>query len=387
MNNFTFHSPTKIIFGRDAHKNIGEEIKKYSSKILFHYGGGSIKKSGLYDAVCASLNAAGVEFVELGGVRPNPRLSLARKGVEICKKEGINFVLAVGGGSVIDSAKAIAAGALYDGDVWDFYAKGVKIERALGVATILTIPAAGSESSPNTVLTDDDTKLKVGAGSPLLRPVFSILNPEFCFTLPKNQIAAGASDMMAHIMERYFTQTKNTEVSDGLCESVYKTIVHNAPKVYAEPTNYNAWAEIMWAGTLAHNGLLGMGREEDWASHGMEHPLSAVYDVAHGAGLSIIFPAWAKYVYKENVGMFVQFAANMWGVSAGLRAAEDVALEGILRMENFFKSLDLPTRLSDINVTEKDIDMLAQKAQTFGSKGSFKKLSKEDMVNIYKLAL
>ncbi len=370
------------------HKNVGAEVKKFSSKILLHYGGGSIKKSGVYDEVVASLNAAGVAFVELAGVVPNPRLSLVREGIKICRENNINFILAVGGGSVIDSAKAISMGVPYaEGDVWEFFSKKIPLTRTIPVAAVLTIPAAGSESSWSVVISDEKTQMKVGYASDKVRPVFSILNPEFCFTLPKEQIAAGVCDILAHIMERYITQTKNTEVSDALCEGVYKAVVHNAPRVLANPKDYNAWAEIMWGGNLAHNGLLGMGREEDWASHGMEHALSAVFDIAHGAGLAIIFPAWMKYVYQENINMFVQFARNMWGVEANLRSAEDVALEGISRMENFFKSLGLPVRLSEVNITEKDLGLLTEKAQTYGSKGFFKKLAKEDMLNIYKLAL
>jgi len=385
MNNFDFYNPTRIIFGKGTHKNVGEEVKKYSSRVLLHYGGGSVKKNGIYGDVTASLKNAGVEFIELGGVVPNPRLSLVREGVKLCKKEKIDFILAVGGGSVIDSAKAISLGVYYDGDVWDFFSKKIAAQKTIPLAAVLTIPAAGSESSWSTVITDEETKMKVGYYSNLYRPVFSILNPEVCFSLPKNQAAAGVCDIMAHIMERYITQTKNTDVSDGLCESVYKAVVKNAPKVLKNPQDYGAWAEIMWGGNMAHNGLLGMGRQEDWASHGMEHSLSAVHDLTHGAGLAIIFPAWMKYVYKENLEMFERFAKNMWGVE-DLRG-EKAALEAISRMEKFFKSLGLPTRLSDVNITASEIPLFVEKAQTYGSKGFFKKLSARDMMNIYKLAL
>ncbi|MGB2579374.1 hypothetical protein AAIR98_001293 [Elusimicrobium simillimum] len=387
MNNFEFYSPTRIIFGKGTEKEIGGRIAKYSSKVLLHYGGGSIKKSGLYDAVVKSLKEAKVDFVELGGVQPNPRLSLVHKGIELCRREGVEFILAVGGGSVIDSAKAIALGVDYEGDVWDFYLRKAVPQAALPVATILTIPAAGSESSQSTVITNEETSMKIGLGTHLVRPVFSILNPEFCFTLPKEQVGNGVCDMMAHIFERYFTNTKHTELSDKLCEGALKAIINNAPKVVKNIKDYDAWAEIMWAGNLAHNSLFGMGREEDWASHGIEHAISAVHDIAHGAGLSIVFPAWMKYVYKHNPAIFAQFAVNVWGVTDALRDTEAVALKGIEMTETFFKSIGLPVRLSEVNVGEKDFEVMASKATSFGPLGSFVKLSKEDVKEIYRLAL
>ena len=387
MNNFVFYCPTKIYFGKDEQKNVGEYVKKYSSNILLHYGGGSIKKSGLYDQVIDSLKKAGVKFTELGGVKPNPRLSLAYEGIKIVKEKGIDFILAVGGGSAIDSAKGIAAGAKYDGDVWDFYLNKLPIKDALPVATILTIPAAGSESSLNTVLTRDENLLKFGTGSDVLRPVFSILNPEFCFTLPPEQRAAGICDISAHILERYITNTKNTETTDKLCAAVLKSIINNAPKVMKNASDYDAWAEIMWSGSLAHNGLLGRGRQEDWGSHGLEHPLSAVYNIAHGAGLAIIYPAWMRSVYKSNIDMFVQYAVEVWGISDPLRDKDAIALKGIDETEKFFKSLGLPTRLTDIGVKESDFEDLAKKALARGAFGAFKKIEKvQDAVEIYKAA-
>ncbi|WP_428897653.1 hypothetical protein Dip518_001444 [Parelusimicrobium proximum] len=387
MNNFVFYSPTKIIFGKGSEKEIGQNLRKYSKNILLHYGGGSIKKSGLYDSVTASLKAEGINYTELGGVKPNPRLSLVREGIKICKENNIDFILAVGGGSVIDSAKAIALGVKYEGDVWDiFLRKGPAPVSALPVATILTIPAAGSESSQSVVISNEETQMKIGFGSPIIRPVFSILNPEFCFTLPAEQAGYGVCDMMAHIFERYFTNTKNTELSDKLCEGTLKAIINNAPKVLKNMRDYDAWAEIMWAGNLAHNGLLGMGREEDWASHGIEHAVSAVHDIAHGAGLAIIFPAWMKYVYKHNKPLFAQFAVNVWGVSDSMRDEDSVARKGIEAMENFFKSLGLPVRLSEVGVGEADFSVMAKKATAFGPLGSFVKLSYEDVLEIYKLA-
>ncbi|MDR0953653.1 MAG: iron-containing alcohol dehydrogenase [Elusimicrobiota bacterium] len=386
MINFESYNPTKIIFGRGAQKEVGAKLKEYTNKVLFHYGGGSIKKSGLYDEVIASLKAAGIEYVELGGVQPNPRLSLVHEGIKICRENNIKFILAVGGGSVIDSSKAIAAGVEYQGDVWDFFMGKAQLKSALPLATILTIPAAGSESSNSMVITNEETSMKLGHRTNLIRPKFSILNPEFCFTLPKEQAAYGVCDMMAHIFERYFTNTKNTELTDKLCEATLKTIINNAPKIMENPKDYDAWAEIMWAGNIAHNGLLGTGRQEDWASHGIEHAVSAVYDIAHGEGLAIVFPAWMKYVYTQNIALFAQFAVNVWGASDPFTDAQTLALKGIKMTETFFKSLGLPTRLSQINVKKEDIALMAAKATTFGPLGFFKKLEDKDIVAIYNLA-
>ncbi len=386
MDNFNFYSPTNILFGRNTHKDIGEYVKPYSSKILLHYGGGSIKKSGLYDQVVESLKAFNVEFVELSGVHPNPRLDMVREGIKICREQNISFILAVGGGSVIDSAKAIALGVPYNGDVWDFFLRKAIPKRALPIGTILTIPAAGSESSRSAVITNPETEMKIGVLTNLVRPAFSILNPQLCFTLPPNQIANGICDMMAHIFERYFTNTKNVELSDKLCEGALQTIINNAPKVITNPHNYDAWAEIMWAGNIAHNGVLGAGREEDWASHSIEHAVSAVYDIAHGAGLAIILPAWMQYVYKHDIAAFVQFAVRVWGVTDPAKNQEEVALKGIARTKNFFKNLGLPVTLSEVGVKEEDLPMLAQKATPFGPIGAFKKLKEEDVLEIYLMA-
>ncbi|MDR2772896.1 MAG: iron-containing alcohol dehydrogenase [Elusimicrobiota bacterium] len=387
MNDFVFYCPTKIIFGKGGEDKIGEYIKPFSSNVLFHYGGGSIKKSGLYDKVTASLKNAGIKFTELGGVQPNPLLSVVNKGIKIVKDQKIDFILAVGGGSVIDSAKAIAAGVKYDGDVWDFFINKATVKAALPVATILTIPAAGSESSGNSVITNDENLFKFGISNDKLRPVFSILNPEFCFSLPPIQRANGICDMMAHVFERYFTNVNHTETGDKLCEGLLKAIINSGPKVLKNERDYDAWAEIMWAGALAHNGLLGRGRQEDWGSHGLEHPLSAVYGIAHGSGLAIMFPAWMKYVYKNNLGFFVQFAVNVWGVNDNLRDFEAVALEGIEKTAEFFKSLGLPSKLTEIGAKESDFEDLAAKALGRGPFGAFKRIDKvEYAVEIYKIA-
>ena len=391
MLNFDFYNKTRIVFGKGTQGEVGERIKPLADKVLLHYGGGSIKKSGIYEDVIKSLRDSGVAFKELGGVQPNPRLSLVREGIALCRKEGIGFILAVGGGSVIDSAKAIALGVPYDGDVWDFYETGKPAEKALTVASILTIPAAGSESSIHSVITNEEKQRKYGYGNELLYPVFSIINPEFFFTLPMQQAANGICDMMSHIMERYFTNTKNTELVDGLCESTLKTIMKNAILVKKNPQDYNAWAEVGFAGTVAHNGLLGLGREEDWASHNIEHELSAVYDIAHGSGLAIITLAWMKYVYKSNMDMFVQFAVNVMDVERSFRNQEAIVLEGIERLEEFFARMGLPIRLGDLGIASENLKSMAQNATKFAfgkeqELGGLKKLKWEDVLKIYELA-
>lgn len=386
MNNFTFQNTTRILFGRGTEYNVGSEVKKYAKKVLLHYGGGSIKKSGLYDKVVRSLQEAGVEFVELGGVKPNPRLSLIYEGIELCKKNDIGFILAVGGGSVIDSAKGIAVGVCYNGDVWDLYMKKDSASQALPIGVILTIPAAGSESSGSSVVTKEEGQLKRDIGYDFLRPQFSILNPELCFTLPPYQVACGAADIMAHVMERYFTNTPDVEFTDRLSEATLLTVINNVPRVLKNLNDYDAFAEVLWAGTVAHNDLLGCGREQDWSSHGIEHELSGIYDIAHGAGLAIIFPAWMKYVYKTNMNRFVQFAVRVWKVEKDFANPERTIMEGIARIESFFRSIGLPVRLSEAGITDDRFEEMAQKAVGKGTMGSFMKLAKDDIVNIYKLA-
>lgn len=389
MQNFTFQNTTRVIFGKGTEDLVGAEVKKYSNKILLHYGGGSIKKSGLYDRVVNSLKTAGVDFVELSGVKPNPRLSLIHEGVGLCRKHGIDFILAVGGGSVIDSSKGIAAGVPYSGDVWDFYMKKAIATEALPIGVILTIPAAGSESSPGSVVTNEDGQLKRSIGYGFLYPKFAILNPEQCFTLPAWQVACGAADIMAHIMERYFTNTQHVDLTDRLCEATLSTIISNTPAALANPNDYNAFAEIMWAGNVAHNGLLGRGREEDWSSHDIEHELSGIYDIAHGAGLAIVFPAWMKYVYKNNVSRFVQFAVRVWKVEQDFDYPEKTALAGIARAEAFFKSIGLPVRLGEAGINDDRFEEMAGKcidSRSGKTLGNFVKLTKDDIVSIYKLA-
>ena len=386
MKNFEFQNSTKIIFGKDSEEKAGTEVKKYSSKILLHYGGGSIKKYGLYDRVISCLKKEDIGIVELGGVLPNPRLKLVKKGIELCRREKIGFILAVGGGSVIDSAKAIAIGVPYKGDVWDFFEEKTKIKESIAIGVILTIPAAGSEVSGASVITNEDGLYKKGLVANIMRPKFSILNPELTFTLDNNQTAIGVADILAHIMERYFTQEKNVDLTDRLCEATFKTLIRNISVVLKENDNYAARAEVMWAGSVAHNDLLDTGRIGDWASHMIEHELSAIYDIAHGEGLAIIFPAWMKYVYKNNIERFAQFGQRIWGVDFHPYDLEGMAREGIKRFEDFLKRIGLKTRLSEISISDDRFKEMAKKCTENGPVGNFVKLGKEDVLNIYNLA-
>ncbi|MHB1653039.1 MAG: iron-containing alcohol dehydrogenase [Desulfitobacteriaceae bacterium] len=389
MQNFVFNWPTQIIFGRDTENKVGSELKKLGGrKALLHYGGGSIRKSGLYEKVVNSLKEAGVEFVELGGVQPNPRLSLVQEGIQLCRKEGIDMLLAVGGGSVIDSAKAIAAGVLYEGNVWDFFTGKAKVKETLPVGVVLTIPAAGSEASKSSVITNEDGWYKRGLNTEVIKPRFAIMDPELTYTLPPYQTASGASDIMAHIMERYFTNEPYVDLTDKLCEATLKTVIYNVPIALAEPENYAARAEIMWASTIAHNDLLSTGRVGDWASHAIEHELSAIYDVAHGAGLAVIFPAWMKYVLKQNLDKLVQFAVNVWNVDVHFDAPERMALEGIERLIDFFRHIGMPVTLQELGIPEDRLVEMADKCTGSGTAtvGNFLKLSKEDVLNILGLA-
>jgi len=388
MENFRFHNGTRIVFGTNAQEAVGELTKNLGKKVLLHYGGGHIKKTGLYQQITESLKMQGVAFAELAGVKPNPRLSLVREGIALCRKEGVDFILAVGGGSVIDSAKAIAAGVPYDGDIWDMYTGGAKPQTALGIGVVLTIPAAGSEASMGSVITDEAQNQKRPMNFDILRPQFAILNPELTYTLPPYQTACGAADIMAHVMERYFTRVKNVEITDRLCEATLKTVINNAPKALANPSDYNARAEIMWAGTIAHNDLLTTGRIGDWGSHKIEHELSGLNDVAHGAGLAIIFPAWMRYVYKQDVARFAQYAARVWNVETDFGDLEATALEGINRLKAFFKSIGLPTTLGEIGITPADHAHIAQNTERDDghTAGNFVKMDTDDILKILKFA-
>lgn len=388
MQNFAFSNSTKIIFGKNTEKQVGVETAQWGKKVLLHYGGGHIVRSGLKDTVIHALKEAGIEFIELGEVKPNPRLSLVNEGIKLCREHQVDFILAVGGGSVIDSAKAIGIGVPYNGDVWDFYSGKAKVEKTLPVGVILTLPASGSESSDSSVITKEEGWLKRGCGGPAMRPKFAILNPELTFSIPPYQTACGIADMMAHVMERYFTNVHDVGFTDQLCEATLRSIIHYAPIVIEEPENYNARANIMWAGTVAHNDLLHTGRIGDWASHNIEHELSGIYDVAHGAGLAIIFPAWMKYVYHHDVDRFVQFAVRVWGVEQDYYYPERTALEGIRRLQEFFRQIGLPTTLKEAGIPDDRLEEMAAKctADDTQLQGSFVQLSQSDVLEIYKLA-
>ena len=391
MNNFTFYSPTYFVFGKDEECHAGKYVKRFGgSKVLLHYGGGSVVRSGLLERVKNSLQEQGIASVELGGVKPNPRSGLVYEGIELCRKENVDFVLAVGGGSTIDSAKAIAAGTVYEGDFWDFY-MGKPVTKALPVGTILTIAAAGSEGSPDSVITKEEGMLKRGASGEAYRPVFSILNPALTQTLPAYQTACGITDIMAHLFERYFTNTKDVEVTDRVIEGLLMTMIHEAPKVIADPNDYQARANIMWAGMIAHNNCCGVGRDQDWASHALEHELSALYDCAHGAGLAVVFPAWMEYTMHHDVMRFAQVASRVWGCPMDFQNPEVTAKAGILAFRNFLKSIGMPQSITEFGGKEEDVAYLAHTAAygngNGGRLGSFVSLSEEDMANIYQRML
>ena len=389
MNNFNFYSPTYFVFGKERENEVGKFVKRFAgTRVLIHFGSGSVQKSGLLDRVKTSLTAENIYFTELGGVVPNPRSGLVYKGIEICKREKIDFILAVGGGSAIDSAKAIAVGALYDGDFWDFYEGKLKAKNALAVATILTISAAGSEGSSGSVITHENGMLKRAYGGDFMRPVFSILNPELTCSLPPYQTACGSTDMMAHVMERYFTNTKDVEITDRLSEAILLTVIKETPKALANPNDYEARANLMWAGMVAHNDTCGVGRDSDWSSHQMEHELSGLYDVAHGAGLAVMFPAWMKYVMNHDIMRFAQFAVRVWGCEMDFQNPEKTALQGIERYEQFMTSIGMPIRFSQLGAKAEDIPTLV-KTMGLGTRtqGSFVKLTEEDIRKIYELAV
>lgn len=388
MENFEFYSPTRIIFGRGVEERVGTETKKYANKVLLHYGGGSIKKTGLYQKVTLSLREAGVDFVELGGVQPNPRLSLVREGIALCREHKLEMVLAVGGGSVIDSAKAIALGVPYSGDVWDFFANRAVPAEALPKGVVLTIPAAGSEASKSAVITNEDGWYKWGLNVELNRPQFAIMNPELTFTLPPYQTACGAVDIMAHIMERYFTHVTDVDLTDRLCEGALKSMIRNTLIAIKEPDNYAARAEMMWAGTLAHNDLLGTGRIGDWAAHMIEQEISAIYDVAHGAGLAVVIPAWMKYTFKRNLNMFIKFAVRVWDVDYDFDQPERTAWEGIRRLEHFYRQIGMPVTLAELGVPDDRLEEMARKAMKpwLTSVGAVSQFTSEDILEVLKLA-
>ena len=388
MKDFNYCAPTRVIFGKNTELEVGKALKNAgATRVLMQYGGGSIKKSGLYDRVVKAIRDEGIELFELGGVQPNPHLSLVRKAIEIVREQKIDYLLAVGGGSAIDSTKATAVGAVYDGDVWDFYCGKAVPKKAMPVGVVLTIPAAGSEGSNSSVITNEDGWIKRGLGCDLTRPAFAIYNPELTYSLPAYQTAAGATDIMAHIMERYFTNEPDVDMTDRLCESVLKTIIRQAPVAVKEPDNYVARAEMMWASTVAHNDFLSCFRVGDWSSHQLSHELSGMYDATHGAALAVAFPAWMTYVYKHDVQRFCRFAVEVMGVEMDFFHPEETALKGIAALRAFFKSIGMPTTLSELGVPEDKLDVLADKVRrgADGTTGQFVKLTRDDCLKIYQL--
>ncbi len=392
MQNFNYYAPTRVVFGKGTENEVGKLIKEQNcKKVLVHYGGGSVIRSGLLDRVYTSLGAEGIAYTTLGGVVPNPRLSKVREGIELCQREGVDFILAVGGGSVIDSSKAIGYGLTNEGDVWDFYAKKRTASACLPIGTILTISAAGSEMSDSSVITNEDGWIKRGYSSNYCRCKFAILNPELTYTLPDYQTQSGCVDIMMHTMERYLNHSTNMEMTDGISEALIRTVMKNSRILKQDPTNYEARAEVMWAGSLSHNGLTGCGTDGgDWASHQLEHELGGMFDVAHGAGLAAVWGSWARYVYKDRADRFAKLAENVLMVPHDDNL-EKTALAGIEAMEDYYRSVDMPTSLRELGIepTEEQIQELADKCsfQNTRTIGKVKVLNREDIAKIYRMAL
>ena len=404
MRDFIYYTPTEVVFGRNAEEQTARLVRKYGgTKVLVHYGGGSVKRSGLLDKVCGLLEAEGLDYLLLGGVVPNPRLALVHEGIELCRREGIDLILAVGGGSVMDSAKAIAYGVPYEGDVWDFFCGKAKPASTLPVGVVVTNPATGSEMSDSCVITNEAFKDKRGYSSPLGRCRFAVSNPSLTFTLPPYQTAAGVADIMMHTMERYFSNDMDMALTEVLAEALLRTMKENAYRVLEDPCDYQARAQIMWGGSLAHNGLTECGMLRDWANHKMEHELSGMFDVTHGAGLTALWPTWARYVYKSNVERFVRFAVNVMGVAdassaaagaadlAGASGSEALALKGIAAMEQFYKDIGMPVSIPELlgrPVSDAEIAELARRCSHDGTitVGNLQVLTQEDIAAIYSLA-
>ncbi|GIQ68817.1 iron-containing alcohol dehydrogenase [Xylanibacillus composti] len=387
MNSFTYRNPTRLHFGKGTLEKLNQELPQYGQNVLLVYGGGSIKRNGLYDQVIDRLNQIGVNVHELSGVEPNPRLTTVNKGIDICRQESIDFILAVGGGSVIDCVKAISIGVYYDGDVWDIITHKAAGTKALPFGTVLTLAATGSEMNVNSVITNWETKEKYGWGSPLVYPQFSILDPVNTFTVPKDQTIYGIVDIMSHIFEQYFNHTGNTPVQDGFCESLLRTVIAAAPALVEDLENYELRETILYSGTMALNGMLSMGMAGDWATHNIEHAVSAVYDIPHGGGLAILFPHWMEHVLDSGVGRFKQFAVNVFGVDPAGKSDREVALEGIQALRAFWNSIGAPSRLADYDIGDDQLDVMTEKAMVNGPFGHFKRLKHEDVLAIYRKSL
>lgn len=387
MHNFTFWNPTKLIFGKDQLEQLKNEIPRFGKKVLVVYGGGSIKRNGLYAKVMGVLKSIDAQVYELPGVEPNPRITTARKGVEICKNEGIDFLLAVGGGSVIDCTKLIAAGAKYDGDAWDLVVKKAAVKEALPFGTVLTLAATGSEMNSGSVITNWETNEKYGWGSPFTFPKFSILDPVHTFSVPRDQTIYGIVDMMSHVLEHYFHLEENTLFQDRMCESLLLTVMETAPKLLANLENYEHRATILYSGTMALNGVLNMGYRGDWATHNLEHAVSAVYDIPHGGGLAILFPHWMKHNLNVKPERFKQLAVRVFGVNPEGKSAEEAGLEGIQKLREYWNSIGAPVRLADYEINDSKIELMAERAMANGEFGNFTKLTREDVLAIYRESL
>ena len=386
MLDFQFQVPTQVFFGEGAEKEVGLRVKEFGGhRVLIHFGSRHSKQSGLIDRIAGYLHEEGIETVELGGVQPNPRLSLVHQGIDLCRREKVDFILAVGGGSVIDSAKAIAVGVPYEGEVWDFYTRKQKVECLLPLGAVVTMPAAGSEVAVGSVITNEEVMQKVALNNRKFRPLFAVLDPLLTLSLPPYQTACGVADIMSHVMENYFSRAEHTELSDRLCEACLKTLIHNGRIVQKHPEDIAARSEIMWAASLAQAGLLSAGRQGDWGSHAIENELSAVYDVAHGAGLAVVFPSWMKYVYETDLKVFVRFAQRVWDLDPSQFSDEKaLALEGIRRLSEFFTELGLPSTLAELGVCANQLEMLAERAAGTQGTGQFMRLKKEDVLHILK---
>lgn len=392
MKDFNFYAPTRIVFGKSAEEKIGELVcNNQGKKVLIHYGGGSAERSGLLAVVRKQLEATGIPYVELGGVVPNPLLSKVKEGIELCRRENVDFILAVGGGSVIDSSKAIGYGVSYDGDVWDFWDGKATPKQCLPIGVVLTIPAAGSEMSSSCVITKDEGLIKRGINSDLCRCRFAIMNPERTYTLPPYQTAAGATDIMMHTMERYFSKYEDMTLTDAISEALLRTVKDAALVVMEQPEDYRNRAQIMWAGSLAHNDLTECGTEKDFATHRLEHELSALFGVTHGAGLAALWPSWARYVKAKHLNRFVQFAVNVMGVENDFSHPDETAEKGIRAIEDFYRKIGMPTNIHELlgrEITDAEIDVMVDKCSRGGTitLGAMEVLRPEDMRNIYQMA-
>ncbi|WP_422660241.1 iron-containing alcohol dehydrogenase [Paenibacillus sp. EC2-1] len=387
MGPFEFYNPTKLIFGKGKLSSLKTEVPNYGQKVLLVYGGGSIKRSGLYEQVMSLLDEIGVEVIELSGVEPNPRLSTVHKGVELCREHNIDLILAVGGGSVLDCSKAIAVGAKYEGDMWDFVERKAVPQAALPLGTVLTMAATGSEMNGGSVITNEMTKEKLGWGSILANPAFSILDPTHTFSLPKDQTVYGMVDIMSHVLEHYFHLDTNTPIQDGFCETILRSVIETAPKLIEDLENFELRETIMYCGTMALNGMINMGLRGDWATHNIEHAVSAVYDIPHGGGLAILFPNWMKHNIDVDVARFKRLAINVFGIDPAGKSDKEIGLEGIQALRDFWTSIGAPSTLGDYNIDGSNIELMVDKTMRFGPFGNFRKLQREDVISIYKMSL